>query len=340
MLVLGIESSCDETAASVVRDGQTILSNVVASQIAVHRPYGGVVPEIASRHHLKNVVWVVETALKESHTTLEDLDAIAVTVGPGLVGALLVGLQMAKAVAFVTGIRLIGVNHLEGHLCASWIGRDTASENRFPPDRHVALLVSGGHTMLVLVDGFGNYRSLGSTRDDAAGEAFDKVAKLLGLGYPGGPIIEKYARDGDPLAIRFPRALPQRDQLDFSFSGLKTAVATLVRRQGVPKDKIAIADLCASFQQAVADVLVKKTQIALAHTRADALVVAGGVMANQAIRSQMQAAADAMGVQLFIPNIVYCTDNAAMIAAAGTKRLMRGETSPMGLNVEPRLRLV
>jgi N6-L-threonylcarbamoyladenine synthase len=330
--VLGIESSCDETAAAVVEDGVQIRSNIVSSQVEVHRPYGGVVPELASRHHLQNITFVVERALSDAAAGLADLDGVAVTCGPGLVGALLVGVQVAKALCYVADLPLVGVNHLEGHLQAARLG------GAEPPERHVALLVSGGHTALILVEGFGHYRMIGRSRDDAAGEAFDKVAKLLGLGYPGGPIVERLAARGDREAVRFPRALPRRDELDFSFSGLKTAVANHVRQHGVP-DGAELHDLCASFQQAVADVLVRKASRAVRLHRVTTLVAAGGVLANQAVRDELARAAQQEGFSLCVPPVALCTDNAAMIAAAGTEHLRRGHTSGMDLNASPRLPL-
>jgi len=334
VLVLGIESSCDETAAAVVRDGRQILSNVVSSQVEVHRPYGGVVPELASRQHIRNIIPVVDQALEEAGVSLPDLDGVAVTRGPGLVGALLVGVQAAKSMAYVAGLPLVGVNHLEGHLLATAL----VQGGEAPPERHVALLVSGGHTSLILVETFGRYRVLGSTRDDAAGEAFDKVAKLLGLGYPGGPIIERLSASGDGKTIRFPRALPRRDELDFSFSGLKTSVANHVRRHGVPAGDD-LCHLCASFQQAVADVLVRKACRAVRMRRARALVAGGGVLSNSAIRGALIAAAREEGFKLFVPPIELCTDNGAMIAAAGTWRLQAGERHGLDLNAQPRLEL-
>jgi len=333
VLVLGIESSCDETAAAVVEDGRVIRSNIISSQVETHRPYGGVVPELASRQHLRNVVPVIEEALADAGCALAELDGLAVTRGPGLPGALLVGLQAAKALAYVTGLPLVGVNHLEGHLCAP----DLMSGEP-PAGRHVALLVSGGHTCLVLVEGFGSYRLLGASRDDAAGEAFDKVAKLLGLGYPGGPIIEQLAASGEPGAIHFPRALPRRDELDFSFSGLKTAVVNFVRASGRPEGQ-ALADLCASFQQAVVDVLVRKSREAIRQRRVTALVAGGGVVANGAVRGALAVAAAEDGFSLHLPPVRLCTDNGAMIAAAGARRLARGERSGLDLAVAPRLPL-
>jgi len=341
-LVLGIESSCDETAAAVVQNAVRIRSNVVSSQVAIHRPYGGVVPELASRHHLQNIVPVVEQALSDAGLTLPELDGIAVTRGPGLVGALLVGVQLAKSLAYVHKLPLLGVNHLVGHLCAARLAprppTGPLQQAHGPPDRHLALLVSGGHTALLMVEQFGRYRLLGATRDDAAGEAFDKVAKLLSLGYPGGPIIEGLAEQGDPNAIRFPRALPRRDELDFSFSGLKTAVVNRVRRHGVPQGQEQ-ADLCASFQQAVCDVLVRKTLAAARLQRAPAIVASGGVLANKAIRGALAAATTESNLELFVPPVALCTDNAAMIAAAGTLRLRANERSGLDLNAQARLPL-
>jgi len=331
LLVLGIESSCDETAAAVV-DGTQLLSNIVSSQVKIHEPYGGVVPELASRHHLKNITVVVQQALSGAGVRLDQLEGVAVTRGPGLVGALLVGIQMAKALAYVADLPLIGVNHLEGHLQSFRLGTDP------PVGRYLALLVSGGHTMLVLVEGFGHYRIIGRSRDDAAGEAFDKVAKLLGLGYPGGPVIEALAATGDAGAIHFPRALPRRDELDFSFSGLKTAVANHVREHGAVTGH-SLNDLCASFQAAVADVLVRKAIRAVRIHRVNALVAAGGVLANTAIRAALVHEASREGISVRVPPIDLCTDNAAMIAAAGAEHLVRGERDDMALNASPRLSL-
>lgn len=343
MQILGIETSCDETAAAILTNGTILLSNIVSSQISIHQPYGGVVPELASRHHLRNIVPVIEQALEKAKIELTELDGIAVTNGPGLVGSLLVGIQAAKALAYVADLPLIGINHLEAHLCASRIidsmERERESHNKSKlAARHLALIVSGGHTALITVESFGHYKILGATRDDAAGEAFDKVAKLLGLGYPGGPIIEKMAQKGNPKAILFPRPLPNRDNLDFSFSGLKTAVANHVKREGIPKGKD-IADLCASFQQAVVDVLVNKTFKAVKSERVQTLVAAGGVLANNAIREALIAEAERNGISLYIPPIHLCTDNAAMVAAAGFLRLAAGERSKMDLSAHARLML-
>ncbi|MFH1129887.1 MAG: tRNA (adenosine(37)-N6)-threonylcarbamoyltransferase complex transferase subunit TsaD [Pseudomonadota bacterium] len=341
MRILGIETSCDETAAAVLSGGPTVLSNVVSSQVSFHSPYGGVVPELASRQHVRNITFVVQSALDKANLSLSDLDGLAVTRGPGLVGALLVGVQVAKALAYVTKLPLIGVNHLEGHLC-SWqlfdAGKGTEETRNVEKERYVALLVSGGHTTLILVEAFGKYRMLGTTRDDAAGEAFDKVSKLLGIGYPGGPAIEKLAQNGDVAAIKFPRPLSGQDELDFSFSGLKTAVANYLRRNGCPKGR-QLSDFCASFQQAVVDVLVRKTFCAVRLERVEMLVAAGGVIANGAIRTALAQRAAKESVSLHIPPVELCTDNAAMIARAGMLRLMAGERSGFDLSVEARLPL-
>jgi N6-L-threonylcarbamoyladenine synthase len=328
MIVLGIESSCDETAAALVEDARHVRGDAVWSQIALHAEYGGVVPELASRAHIVHLVPVIDRALAQANATLDDVDAIAVTRGPGLVGALLVGLQAAKALAFARGLPLVGVNHLEGHLAAIWL------ENEAPPDAdrpHLALLVSGGHSELVVVDRAGGpYRVLGATRDDAAGEAFDKVGKMLGLGYPAGPVIDRLAATGDPRAIDFPRAM-RRHKLDFSFSGMKTSVAQHLAANGIPKDQ-ALADLCASFQAAVVDQLVSKTEAALDETRLDTLVVAGGVASNRGLRAALADVCARRRVRLCIPPPRFCTDNAAMIACAGTFHLRRGERADLTLN--------
>ena len=326
MLVLGIETSCDETAASVVQDGRVALSDVVSTQIEIPRRYGGVVPELASRNHVMQVLPVVEEALTRAGVTLDALDAIAVTSGPGLIGALLVGVQTAKALAWCSGKPLVGVNHLEGHLLAIRLLEDA------PEPPFLGLVVSGGHTSLFDVQSFGDYRLIGSTRDDAAGEAYDKVAKMLGLPYPGGIPIDKLAKDGNPKAIRFPRANIRGDgaECDFSFSGLKTAVRSWVEKNGRPEGQ-GLCDLCASFQEAVADPLTKKAILAAKKFGHRRLVLAGGVAANSRLRGLMAERARSAGIDLFLPPVRLCTDNGAMIAVAGTHAFLRGERADMTL---------
>jgi len=320
MLVLAIESSCDETAAAVVRDGRTVLSNIVASQIADHAEYGGVVPEIASRKHMEAIVPVIECALRQAGVSLELIEGIAVTQGPGLAGALLVGLATAKAMAYATGKPIIGVNHIEGHLLAIFLEHEVS----FP---YVALAVSGGHTHLYLVGGPGRYVTLGQTLDDAAGEAFDKVAKLIGLPYPGGAVIDRLAETGDPTAIRFPRPLIHDQSLNFSFSGLKTSVLNFLRLNPNALEGKGINDLCASFQESVCSVLVAKTSAAVSATGVKRVVVAGGVACNGGLRREMERMAATMGVELYIPTPLLCTDNAAMIAVPGDYYLEHGITA-------------
>lgn len=336
MLVLGLETSCDETAAAVIADGKTIHSNVISSQVLVHAEYGGVVPEVASRQHLATVVRVVRQALADAGTEARCLDGIAATCGPGLVGPLLVGLELGKAMAYALGKPVVGVNHLAGHLAAIFLEHPKSPAP--PPFPHAALLVSGGHTSLFRVETRNKTILLGATRDDAAGEAFDKVGKVLGLGYPGGVVIDRLAADGDPSAIAFPRALPARDDLDFSFSGLKTAVGTRVAASGLPTGQ-ALADFCASFQAAVVDVLVRKARRALAREGLRHLVVCGGVAANRGLRSALAVAAAEDGFSLYVPAPVLCTDNAAMIATAGTWALARGDRGALDLSVDPGLPL-
>ncbi|GLI36414.1 tRNA (adenosine(37)-N6)-threonylcarbamoyltransferase complex transferase subunit TsaD [Desulforhabdus amnigena] len=316
MLILGVESSCDETAAAVVEDGKKILSDVIASQVAVHSPYGGVVPELASRKHVEAILPVIAQALEEARVGAEDLDAIAVTQGPGLVGALLVGIGAAKAMAYALGKPLIPVSHLEGHMHAAFLGQTS------PRESFVCLVVSGGHTALYRVDPDGKNHFLGATRDDAAGEAFDKVAKLLGLGYPGGIEIDRLAVKGNPHAIAFPKAFMEKDSLEFSFSGLKTAVANFVRHHGLPAGEnespsYRIEDLVASFQETVVDVLVTKTVRAANLTGTKDVAVVGGVAANSRLRQRLTGAAFEHQLNLHLPPLRLCTDNAVMIAAAG-----------------------
>ncbi|HEY3451360.1 MAG TPA: tRNA (adenosine(37)-N6)-threonylcarbamoyltransferase complex transferase subunit TsaD [Myxococcales bacterium] len=332
MLVLGIETSCDETAASVVRDGRVALSDVVSSQIEIHKRWGGVVPELASRNHVVQVMPVVDEALSRAGVKLADLDAISVTTGPGLIGALLVGLQAAKALAWACGKPLIGVNHLEGHLSAIRL----IPEAPEPP--FLGLVVSGGHTSLYAVRSFANYELLGSTRDDAAGEAYDKVAKMLGLPYPGGVQIDKLAQQGDKKAVRFPRAHIKGSELDFSFSGLKTSVLTHLQKHPSPQGQ-ELSDLCASFQEAVADPLTKKAVKAAKHYGLDQMVLCGGVAANSRLRALATERAHDAGLKIFLPPPRLCTDNGAMIAVAGTHAFARGERADLTLNADPAWRL-
>jgi bifunctional N6-L-threonylcarbamoyladenine synthase / protein kinase Bud32 len=332
-LILAIETSCDETAAAVLRDGREVLSSVVASQIDFHARFGGVVPEIASRKHVEAISGVVDEALESAGVTMRDLTAIAVTYGPGLVGALVVGVSYAKGLALATGLPLVGVNHLEGHLFANLLADPTIA----PP--LVALLVSGGHTSLVHVPAWGEYHTMGSTVDDATGEAFDKVAKALGLGYPGGPVISRLAAQGDPAAIPFPRAMINSPDLDFSLSGLKTAVVMYLAAERAAGREINAENVAASFQAAVIDVQVAKAVRAVTDSDVDTFLIGGGVSANPALRAALTAAMGARGVRVSVPPLDLCTDNAAMIAAAAHFRFGRGETLGPSAEAVPDLRL-
>jgi len=333
--LLGIESSCDETAAAVVDSSGRVDSNVVASQVSVHHAFGGVVPEIASRHHIRNIVPVVREALACARVGLGDLDGIAATAGPGLVGGLLVGLQFAKALAWAYRLPFVGVDHLLAHLEAPYLSlADEDEESREdPPFPHVALLASGGHTLVGIRRGPRSLQVLGATRDDAAGEAFDKVSKMLGLGYPGGPIVALMAADGNPERVHFPRAMLKRKGYDFSFSGLKTAVRHYLARQGSqPLDSDLRADVCASFQEAVVDVLVTRALQAIRSSQLQDLVVAGGVAANHRLRERLVEASREEGFRVHLPRLRFCTDNAAMVARAGLRRILAGERDGLDLN--------
>ena len=332
MIVLGIETSCDETAAAVLEGGRKVLSSIVASQDDVHAPYGGVVPELASRRHLAVVGPVVRRALEAAGLGLCDLDGIAVTQGPGLVGSLLIGCAVAKAIAYARGLPLVGVNHLEGHIYAAFLEAEPPS---FP---FLALVVSGGHTALYVAREAGRYERIGQTRDDAAGEAFDKVAKLLGLGYPGGPLIERVSAGGNAAAIAFPTAQMSDGSPDFSFSGLKTAVSLHVRRAG-PLEAAQVADVAASFQATVVKALVRETVRAAHRLGIGRVVLTGGVAANRALREALAAACAEHDWHLHVPSRRLCTDNAAMIAAAGHDRLAAGERAPLTMNAVPDLAL-
>ena len=332
-LILAIESSCDETAASVVKNGRCVLSNIISSQIAIHTLYGGVVPEIASRKHIEKINQVVEAALKEADVTLDDIDAIGVTYGPGLVGALLVGVAEAKAIAYAKKKPLVGVHHIEGHVSANYIEHPDLE----PP--FLCEIISGGHTHLVIVKDYGSFEILGRTRDDAAGEAFDKVARAIGLGYPGGPKIDKLAKEGNPHAIDFPRAHMEDAPYDFSFSGVKSAVLNHLNKCRMTGEPIVEADIAASFQQAVVDVLVDNAIRAAKDYHMDRLAIAGGVASNGALRAAMEAACEKEGIRFYRPSPIFCTDNAAMIGVAAYYEYIRGTRHSWDLNAVPNLKL-
>ena len=332
-LTLAVETSCDETSAAVLKDGREILSNIISTQIDEHKKFGGVVPEVASRKHVENVNMVIQEALDQADIQLKDIDHIGVTYGPGLVGALLVGLSAAKAFAYALRIPLVGVNHIEGHICANYIDH----KNLKPP--FLCLVVSGGHSHLIHVEDYCTYEILGKTRDDAVGEAFDKVARALGLGYPGGPIIDKLAQKGDPKKINFPRSYLEEGSCDFSFSGLKSAVLNYLNAEKQRGNDIIVEDVAASFQQAVIEVLVHKTLESASAKGAGTIVLAGGVAANSGLREQLEAEGAKMGLKVKYPSIILCTDNAAMIGCAAYYRYMGGYQSNLYLNAVPNLKL-
>lgn len=331
--ILAIESSCDETAAAVVKNGREVLSNIISSQIELHKLYGGVVPEIASRKHIEKINEVVEEAMRQADASFGDIDAIAVTYGPGLVGALLVGVAFAKALSFAEGIPLVGVHHIEGHISANYI----ENKNLEPP--FMCLVVSGGHTHLVHVRGYGEYEILGRTRDDAAGEAFDKVARAIGLGYPGGPKIEKLAKQGNAKAIPFPRAKVADGLYDFSFSGLKSAVLNYINGCKMKGEAICEADIAASFQDAVIDVLTMRAMDAAENYNVSKFAIAGGVASNQTLREAVERACVEREIEFYHPSPIFCTDNAAMIGAAGYYEFIKGVTHGLDLNAVPNLKL-
>lgn len=327
--ILGIETSCDETSAAVVKNGREVLSNIIASQIELHREYGGVVPEIASRKHIEVISPVIEEAMAEASKKFEDLDAIGVTCGPGLVGALLVGVSAAKGLAYGQELPLVGVHHIEGHICANYI----AHEELKPP--FLCLVVSGGHSHIIMVEDYGKYRIIGQTRDDAAGEAYDKVARTLGLEYPGGPAIDALAKDGDKNWVEFPRGYIDGHPYDFSFSGLKTAVINYIHNMEQRGESYRIADVAASFQKAVVDVLVDRTIMAARNLGVRKLALAGGVSANSALRAEFRQRCQYEGIRLYYPPIELCTDNGAMIGSAAYFDFIQGKTAGLTLNAYP-----
>lgn len=331
--ILAIESSCDETAASVVVNGREVLSNIIASQIDIHAKFGGVVPEVASRKHIEVISAVVQEALDKANVTLEDIDAVGVTYGPGLVGALLVGMQYAKSLAYSMEKPLIGVNHIEGHICANFIEHKDLK----PP--FVCLVVSGGHTFIVHMKDFGDFEVIGQTRDDAAGEAYDKVARAIGLGYPGGPKIDKLSKEGNAEAIKFPRANFHDDTLDFSFSGLKSAVLNYLNKMEMTGQEINRADVAASFQKALVDVLVDNVIKTCSMKKVDKIAIAGGVASNSALRHALISAGEKNGINVLFPSPILCTDNAAMIGSAAYFEYISGRRADLNLNAVPNLKL-
>ncbi|MDD4048059.1 MAG: tRNA (adenosine(37)-N6)-threonylcarbamoyltransferase complex transferase subunit TsaD [Clostridia bacterium] len=330
---MAVETSCDETAVAVLENGQKLLSNLVSSQIKIHQKFGGVVPEIASRHHLEHVNRLIELALKEADVTFQQLSAIAVTYGPGLVGALLVGVSTAKALAYSLNLPLVGVNHIEGHIYANWLVHGNIE---FPL---VCLIVSGGHTALVEMRGHGDYLLLGQTQDDAAGEAFDKVARAMGLDYPGGPLVDVLSHEGDGKAVKLPRSWMGKDSCDFSFSGLKTSVLNYLNKAAQKGEKVNKADLAASFQESVVEVLVEKTIKAVKKRGLKTVLMAGGVSANSLLRERMKGRCQEEQINLYYPPLEYCTDNAAMISKAAHYHYIKGERSGWDLNAISRLKL-
>ncbi len=342
--ILGIETSCDETAVAVVRDGREVISNVIYTQIPTHTLYGGVVPEIASREHVLKINQVIKKALEEAKMDWDEIDAIAVTYGPGLVGPLLIGVSTAKALAYAKNIPLVGVNHIEGHICANYLEDKNESSEQASQDGgieppYMCLVASGGHSHIVRVDDYTKYTIIGRTHDDAAGEAFDKVARAIGLGYPGGPKVDKLAREGDPNAIAFPRASVGDSKYDFSFSGIKSAVLNYLNGAAMKGEEVNKADVAASFQQAVIDVLADHTiQAALDHGM-KTVALAGGVAANSLLRTTMKERAEAKGLKFHCPELIYCTDNGAMIAAAGYHEFVAGRRADLYLNAIPNLKI-
>lgn len=331
--ILAIESSCDETAAAVVVNGREVLSNIISSQIDIHKKFGGVVPEVASRKHIEAISAVIDEALEVAGVTFKDIDAVAVTYGPGLVGALLVGLQYAKALAYSLGIPLIGVNHIEGHISANFIQYKELE----PP--FVTLVVSGGHTFIVHMKDYGDFEVMGQTRDDAAGEAYDKVARAIGLGYPGGPKIDKLAKEGNENAIKFPRANFHEESLDFSFSGIKSAVLNYLNKLEMKGESYNQADVAASFQKSVVDVLVDNAMKACKIKAVDKIAIAGGVAANSYLRNAMMKRGEKEGIKVLFPEMILCTDNAAMIGSAAYFEYLKGRVSDLTLNATPNLKL-